>query len=173
MPKSQCSTQLNWIKNWAQQNYPVHEVEMFAGAETMLWHEDILQEVKFQWLTDHSKGLIYLLNQKNLSGCQARWLEKISTFAGSENVVEDALSCIYSNDSVGTVHARSKHTYHDVLDNNTVSGGVLAKQWESPHASRNRSMGCHTTGILWEMAEGCHGGIELLRCHASRSAGFT
>ena len=94
----------------------------------MLWHEDILQEVKFQWLTDHSKGLIYLLNQKNLSGCQARWLEKISTFAGSEKVVEDALSCIYSNNSVGTVHARSKHTYHDVLDNNTVSGGVLAKQ---------------------------------------------
>lgn len=86
----------------------------------MLQHEDILQGVKFQWLTDH-KGLIYLLNQKNLSGCQARWLEKIGTFmfevvyiAGSENVVADALSHIYSNDSVGTVGTRSEHTYHDV-----------------------------------------------------------
>ena len=95
--------------NPAQQNYPVHEIEMFAGVETMLRHINILQGVKFKWLTDH-KGLMYLLNQKNLSSRQARWLEKISSFtfdvvyiAGSENVVADALSRIYSNDSVGTV----------------------------------------------------------------------
>ena len=91
--------------NPAQQNYPVHEIEMLAGIETMLRHTDILQGAKFKWLTDH-KGLIYLLNQKNLSGRQARWLEKISSFtfevvyiAGSENIVADALSRIYSNDS--------------------------------------------------------------------------
>jgi hypothetical protein len=48
--------------NSAQQNYPVHEIEMLAGIETMLRHADIL------------------LNQKNLSGRQARWLEKISSF---------------------------------------------------------------------------------------------
>ena len=65
--------------NPAQQNYPVHEIEMLAGIETMLRHVDILQGTKFKWLTDH-KGLIYLLNQKNLSGRQARWLEKISSF---------------------------------------------------------------------------------------------
>ena len=53
--------------NPAQQNYPVHEIEMLAGIETMLRHTDILQGVKFKWLTDH-KGLIHLLNQKNLSG---------------------------------------------------------------------------------------------------------
>jgi hypothetical protein len=53
--------------NSAQQNYPVHEIEMLAGIETMLRHADILQGAKFKWLTDH-KGLIYLLNQKNLSG---------------------------------------------------------------------------------------------------------
>ena len=112
--------------NSAQQNYPVHEIEMFAGVETMLRHVDILQGAKFRWLTDH-KGLIYLLNQKNLSGRQARWLEKISTFtfevtyiAGSENVVADALSRIYSNDSSGTVRARSEYTYHDVIDDDTV-----------------------------------------------------
>jgi len=69
--------------NPAQQNYPVHEIEMLAGIETMLRHIDIL------------------LNQKNLSGRQARWIEKISSFnfevvyiAGSENVVADSLSRI-------------------------------------------------------------------------------
>ena len=99
--------------NPAQQNYPVHEIEMLAGVETMLRHVDILQGAKFKWLTDH-KGLIYLLNQKNLSGRQARWLEKISNFtfevvyiAGSDNVVADALSRLYSNDSPGTVMSRA------------------------------------------------------------------
>ena len=112
--------------NPAQQNYPVHEIEMLAGIETMLRHADILQGVKFKWLTDH-KGLIHLLNQKNLSGRQARWLEKISSFtfevvyiAGSENVVADALSRMYSNDSPGTVRAPSEFTCHDVLDDDTL-----------------------------------------------------
>lgn len=36
--------------------------------------------------------------------------------AGSENVVADALSRLYSNYSSGTVRARSEHTYHDVVD---------------------------------------------------------
>ena len=113
--------------NPAQQNYLVHEIEMFAGVETMLRHVDILQGVKFKWLTDH-KGLIYLLNLKNLSGRQACWLEKISRFtfdvvyiAGSENIVADTLSQIYSNDSVGTVRARSEFTYHDVNDDEMVT----------------------------------------------------
>ena len=116
--------------NAAQQNYPTHEIEMLAGVETMLRHVDILQGVQFKWLTDH-KGLIYLLNQKNLSGRQARWLEKISTFtfevvyiAGSENVVADALSRIYSNDSSGTVRAKSEYTYHDIVDDDTTTVSV-------------------------------------------------
>ena len=99
---------------------------MLAGIETMLRYSDILQGVEFQWLTDH-KGLTHLLNQKNLSGRQARWLEKISSYTfkvvyieGSENVVADALSRIYSNDSSGTVRARSEFTYHDVVDDDTV-----------------------------------------------------
>ena len=53
--------------NPALQNYMVHEIEMLAGVEIMLRHVDILQGAKFKWLTDH-KGLIYLLNQKNLTG---------------------------------------------------------------------------------------------------------
>ena len=112
--------------NPAQQNYPVHEIEMLAGIETMLRYSDLLQGVEFQWLTDH-KGLTHLLNQKNLSGRQARWLEKISSYTfkvvyieGSENVVADALSRMYSNDSSGTVRARSEFTTHDVVDDDTV-----------------------------------------------------
>lgn len=69
--------------NSAQRNYPVHEIEMLAGIETMLRYKDIL------------------VNQKSLSGRQARWMEKISSFifevvyvAGIENVVADALSRI-------------------------------------------------------------------------------
>ena len=111
--------------NPAQQNYPVHEIEMMAGVETMLRHSDILQGTKFKWLTDH-KGLTYLLNQKNLSGRQARWLEKVSTFdfevvyiAGSENVLADALSRMYMNDSPGTVRSRAEFTQHDLMDDDT------------------------------------------------------
>ena len=110
--------------NSAQQNYPVHEIEMLAGVETMLQHHDILQGIKFKWITDH-KGLEYLLNQKNLLGRQARWIEKISEFsfdvvyvAGSKNVVADALSRMYPVDSPGTVCAPSKYTYHDVVNDN-------------------------------------------------------
>jgi len=112
--------------NSAQQNYPVHEIEMLAGIETMLRHVDILQGTKFKWLTDH-RGLIHMLNQKNLSGCQVHWLEKISSFTfevvyipGSENVVADALSQLYSNDSAGTQQARSEFTSHDVADDDTL-----------------------------------------------------
>lgn len=108
--------------NNAQRNYPVHEIEMLAGVETMLRHKDVLQGVHFKWITDH-KGLIYLLNQKNISGRQARWLEKISSFifevvyvAGTENVLADALSRLYSNDSPGTVRSRSEFTSFDVMD---------------------------------------------------------
>ncbi|KAF7348752.1 Retrovirus-related Pol polyprotein from transposon 17.6 [Mycena venus] len=110
--------------NSAQQNYAVHEIEMLAGVEAMLRHRDILQGCRFTWVTDH-KGLIHLVNQKNLSGRQARWIEKTSSFdyqieyvPGTENVLADALSRIYSNDAPGTVRARSEYTYHDVIDNN-------------------------------------------------------
>ena len=118
--------------NPAQQNYAVHEIEMLVGIETMLRYSGILLGVQFSWLTDH-KGLIHLLNQKNLSGRQARWLDKISPFnfkvvyiEGSENVVADALSRIYSNDSLGTVRTKSEFTYHDVVYDDTSSVGSPA-----------------------------------------------
>ena len=53
-------------------------------------------------------------------------MEKISSFiftvvyiAGSENVVADTLSCMYSNDSPGTLRSRMEFTYHDVVDDDT------------------------------------------------------
>jgi hypothetical protein len=49
--------------NSTQHNYPVHEIEMLAGVETMMCHRDILQGVHFTWITDH-KGLIHLLTNK-------------------------------------------------------------------------------------------------------------
>ncbi|KAJ8507317.1 hypothetical protein ONZ45_g10305 [Pleurotus djamor] len=108
--------------NSAQQNYPVHEIEMLAGVESMLRNRDILQGAKFTWLTDH-KGLIHLLNQKNLSGRQARWLEKISEFdytpvyiPGTENVLSDTLSRMYSNEPKDVVRAASEYTYYDVVE---------------------------------------------------------
>ena len=108
--------------NNAQRNYPVHEIEMLAGIETMLRHKDVLQGVHFKWIMDH-KGLIYLLNQKLVLGRQARWLEKISLFifkvvyaTRSENVLADALSRLYSNDSVGTDRTRSEFTLYGVTD---------------------------------------------------------
>ena len=68
-------------------------------------------------------------NTQNLSGRQAteaRWIEKVSTFVfkvvyieGSENVVADALSKLYSNDSAESQLARSEFTYHVVLDGDT------------------------------------------------------
>ena len=113
--------------NSAQQNYLVHEIKMLAAVDTMLRHHDILQGIKFKWITDH-KGLEYLLNQKNLLGRQAQWIEKISELSfevvyvtGSENIITDVLSRMYSADSPGTVQAPSKYTYHDVVDDDSAN----------------------------------------------------
>ena len=38
---------------------------------------------------------------------------------GSENVMADALSRLYSNDSPGTIRSQSEFTYHDVVDDDT------------------------------------------------------
>ena len=85
----------------------------------MLRHREILVGCSFTWITDH-KGLTHLLTQKNLSGRQARWIEKISEFdfrveyvPGVDNVLADALSRLYSNDRAGTVRSPSEYTQFD------------------------------------------------------------
>jgi hypothetical protein len=92
----------------------------------MLRHHDILQGARFVWLTDH-KGLVHLLNQRNLSGRQARWIEKIGKFdfevrylPGVENLLPDALSRMYAFDAPGTVRMPSEYTEHD-------TGNLFAK----------------------------------------------
>ena len=121
--------------NSAQQNYPVNEIEMLAGIETILQFANLPQGVEFRRLTDH-KGLTHLLNQKNLSGRQARWLEKISAFnfkvvyiEGSKNVVADVLLRMYSGDAPGTLRSASEFPYHDVVNEDTTAvmagGNVL------------------------------------------------
>ncbi|OCH90840.1 hypothetical protein OBBRIDRAFT_696283, partial [Obba rivulosa] len=61
--------------------------------------------------------------QKNLSGYQARWLEKISKFnfeveyvPGVENVLANALSRIYTADSPGTMQAPTEYVTHNEDD---------------------------------------------------------
>ena len=67
------------------------------------------------------------MSQKDLSGCQAWWVEKIGKFTfdiayvpSVDNVLADALSCMYSEDAPGTVQAHSEYTYHNVVDNNVL-----------------------------------------------------
>ena len=100
--------------NTVQQNYAVHEQEMLAGLETMLCNCNLLHGTHFRWYTDH-KPLVHLLKQPNLTGRQARWMEKLSEFdfeviyiQGSTNVLADALLRIYSGDIPGTVRAASE-----------------------------------------------------------------
>ena len=113
----------------AQRNYSVHEQELLAGVETMLRHRDILQGVPFTWVTDH-KSLTHILDQKGLSGRQARWLEKLSEFdfkvkyvAGEENVLPDALSRLYEYDEPGTIRAPKEYSQYDA-DVETSTTGV-------------------------------------------------
>jgi len=93
---------------------------MLAGVQSMGCHCDILQGVHFTWLTDH-KGLEHLLKQPNLLGCLACWMEEIGEFdfqpkyvPGVENVLADVLSCMYSDDTPGTVRSRGEYTFHNV-----------------------------------------------------------
>jgi hypothetical protein len=103
----------------AQQNYAVHEIELLAGLETMMRHRDILLGVQFTWYTDH-KALTHFLEQKNLSGRQARWLEKMSEFdfsvnyvPGLENDLADSLSRMYSAESAGVIRSPEEYVQFD------------------------------------------------------------
>ena len=146
----------------AQWNYPVHEQEMMVGIETMLCHHDILQGVRFTWVTDH-KGLTYILDQKDLSGRQACWLERLSEFdfnvlyvPGEENVLSDVLSRMYEFDTPGTIRLHEEYLQCDLdvsdvdsmAPTGLISAPLLVGQeaiapnvWHSHHLAdkRNRS----------------------------------
>jgi len=101
---------------------------MLAGVETMLRHRVILQGTHFTWVTDH-KSLIHILDQKGLSGRQARWLEKLSEFnftvkyvAGEENILPDALSRLYEYDEPEMIRAPTEYSqYNADVETSTMS----------------------------------------------------
>ncbi|QRV81672.1 Transposon Ty3-I Gag-Pol polyprotein [Ceratobasidium sp. AG-Ba] len=102
-----------------QQNYPVHELELYAIKESLEKFKYQLYGVKFRIYTDN-KSLVHLMSQKNLSPRQARWLEVINEFdfdiihiAGEENKVADALSRMYSDEPEGMVRAESEYLKED------------------------------------------------------------
>jgi len=105
--------------NSAQQNYPVHELELLAIVESLRRFAHLLQGLKFRIYTDH-KGLEWITSQKKLSPRQARWLEVLADFEfeiihvpGKMNQLADALSRMYSDEPKGIVRAASEYVSAD------------------------------------------------------------
>ena len=106
-----------WSSKWssAQQNYPMHELELLALVEMLKHFRGILHSTKFTVRTDH-KALIHLKKQRVLSPRQHRWLDVLNEFdfeieyiPGETNRFTDALSRIYSNEPKGTVRVESEY----------------------------------------------------------------
>jgi hypothetical protein len=106
-----------WSGKWssAQQNYPVHELELLALIETLKRFRGILHGTKFTVRTDH-KGLTSFKSQKDISHRQHRWLDILNEFdfnieyiPGDTNDFADALSRIYSDEPEGVVRAESEY----------------------------------------------------------------
>lgn len=115
LPKSKVVAFWSGKFNPAQQNYPVHELELLAIVESLKRFRGMLHGTKFRICTDH-KALQYFMTQKNLSSRQSRWLDVLNEFdfeifyiPGKTNVLADALSRLYSEDAPGTVRAESEH----------------------------------------------------------------
>lgn len=82
----------------AERNYPVHEQELLAVVHALQKWCMLLLGMKVNIISDHH-SLTYLLKQRSLSRCQARWLEQLADFGlkfqyvrGPDNLVADALS---------------------------------------------------------------------------------
>ena len=106
-----------WSGKWnsAQQNYPVHELELLALVETLKRFRGVLHGTRFTIQTDHW-ALEHFLKQKNLSAQQHRWLDMLSEFdfeiqyiPGETNRFADALLWIYSDEAEGVVRASSEY----------------------------------------------------------------
>ncbi|KAF8666245.1 hypothetical protein RHS04_09699 [Rhizoctonia solani] len=119
-----------WLAKFttAQQNYMVTEQEALAIVALLDKFRPLLYGVKFEVLTNH-KALEFLLTQKELNARQVRWLETINEFdctiryiEGSQNVLADALSRMYSKDKKGTVRAASE--YMADIDGSNTTGNA-------------------------------------------------
>ncbi|CUA74881.1 Transposon Ty3-G Gag-Pol polyprotein [Rhizoctonia solani] len=112
--------------NPAQQNYPVHDREALAIIQSLKKFEHLLQGIPFEILTDH-RALEHLVTRKKLSGRQVRWLDVLSKFhfkiryiEGSENILADGLSRMYSAEDNGVERAISE--YVDESDSEIENG---------------------------------------------------
>jgi hypothetical protein len=110
-----------WSGKWtsAQQNYPVHELELLALVESLKRFRGILHGTTFTVRTDH-QALIHLKKQRALSPRQHRWLDVLNEFdfeveyiPGETNTFADALSRMYSHEQEGVVRAESEYV-HDI-----------------------------------------------------------
>jgi hypothetical protein len=81
-----------------QQDYPVHEQELFALVEALQHWRPYLMGMEIRAVTDHL-SLKHFPTQKNLSGRQARWSISLQDFnvsidyrPGKKHIVADCLS---------------------------------------------------------------------------------
>jgi hypothetical protein len=121
--------------NSAQQNYPVHELELLAIVESLKRFSHLLQGVKFRIYTDHM-GLEWITTQKKLSPRQARWLEVLADFdfeiihvPGEMNKLADALSRMYSDEPQGIVRAASEYV---TAEEEHIPSGLILNMVSAP-----------------------------------------
>ncbi|QRV83909.1 hypothetical protein RhiJN_11925 [Ceratobasidium sp. AG-Ba] len=102
-----------------QQNYLVHELELYAIQELLEKFQYQLYGTKFRIYTNN-KLLVHLMSQKNLLPCQPPWLKFINEFyfdiihiAGEENKVADAPVRMYVDKPEGMVWAKSEYLKED------------------------------------------------------------
>jgi hypothetical protein len=86
---------------------------------------------------------------------------------GTENILSDALSRIYSNEKAGTVRAQSEYTYHDVIDEDgCVTTEITRPLLVSSEATASMmSAGC---GRIWRKNEASLEGGNLVNDEALR-----
>jgi len=82
----------------AQRKYSVTELECLAVIRGIRKFREYVEGQDFEVITDHA-SLQWLMSQKELSGCLARWAIQLQGFSfrithrkGTQNVVADALS---------------------------------------------------------------------------------
>jgi len=82
----------------AETRYPVHEQELLGLIVALKTWRHLLYGQRFTAYSDHH-SLVHFLNQKSLSGRQARWIEYLADFdleilykPGSKMIVADTLS---------------------------------------------------------------------------------
>jgi len=101
----------------AELNYPIHEKELLAIIRALKkWHVDLLSS-PFLIYMDH-KTLENFNTQKDLSCCQALWMELMSQYdakivyiKGDDNCVADALSQLLTEDTLTEVESIAQHPY--------------------------------------------------------------